>query len=142
MSNFWSLEPEVAGEIGAGSVLDASSHPPHVSQLVYKFTGWLGDELLETFPCYIVTQRLGAALIAKHLTGFRLDDVDVVVSDEFKDLYPGRNLPNFRWFNVTGQAGVDDFGLSEKHTLVVSEAAIRLLREHTLAQCDIEEYRG
>ncbi|MBM3484740.1 MAG: hypothetical protein FJX66_15790 [Alphaproteobacteria bacterium] len=142
MSDFWSVEPEVAGELGHGSVLDTSVHPPHVSKLEYRFIGWLGDELLETFPCYVVTERLGVALISACLAGFELDDVDVVVSDEFIEMYPGRSLPTFKWLKVTGQAGVDDFGLSHEHTLVVSDAALQQLRQHTLSHCDIEEYGG
>ena len=142
MSDFWSLEPEVAGELGDGSVLDTSVHPPHVSKLEYTLTGWLGDELLETFPCHIVTESLGAALISARLIGFQLDDVEVAVSDEFKEMSPGRSLPNFKWLKATGRAGVDDFGLSGEHTLVVSDAALRQLRQHTLSQCDVEEYGG
>jgi len=139
---FWSLEPEVAGELGDGSVLDTSIHPPVVSKLEYRFTGWLGDELLETFPCHIVTEHLGAALLLARLTGFQLDDVNVAVSDEFTEMYPGRRLPNFKWLKISGQAGTDDFGLSDDHTLVVSDAALRLLRQHTISQCDVEKYDG
>jgi hypothetical protein len=142
VNKFWSLEPEVAGELGRGSVLDASIHPPQVSRLEYRFTGWLGDELLETFPCFVVTQRLGAALVSKHLSGFCLDAVDVVASEVFKEMHPDRNLPDLRWLKVTGQAGRDDFGLSDDHSLVVSDAALRLLRAHTLSHCDFHEYGG
>lgn len=49
------VEPEVAGELGPGSVVDSSVHPPVVSRLEYVFTDWLGDCIVETFPCYIVT---------------------------------------------------------------------------------------
>lgn len=142
MSDFWSLEPEVAGELGDGSVLDTSVHPPEVSKLEYRFTGWLGDELLEMFPCYIVTEPLGAALLSANFTGFQLDDVDVVASHEFTEMYPGRRLPNFKWLRVSGQAGMDDFGISDERTLVVSDAALRLLRQHKMSQCDVEKYDG
>lgn len=138
MSAFWSLEPEVAGELGDSSVLDTSVHPPKVLKLQYKFTGWLGDDLLETFPSYVVTEPLATALLSSGLTGVQLDEVDVVVSDEFAEMYPGRELPNFKWLRVTGRAGVDDFGLSDEHTLVVSYTALRLLRRYSLLHCHVE----
>jgi hypothetical protein len=134
---FWILEPEVAGELGDGTNLDTSSHPPTVSRLEYRFMGWLGDDLLESFPCHIVTAPLAEALGAANLTGFRLDALAVSVSEEFKELYPGRMLPAFRWLKVHGEAGVDDFGLSPSHSLVVSEAALRVLRQYTLSQCEV-----
>ena len=77
MREFWSLEPEVAGELGSGSLVDTSVHPPRVSKLTLMLSGWLGDELVETFPCYVVTESLGTALVSAGLTGFELDDVDI-----------------------------------------------------------------
>lgn len=77
MSDFWSLEPEVAGELGDESVLDTTVHPPRVFKLQYRFIGWLGDDLLETFPCYIVTESLASALLSARLTGFELDEVEL-----------------------------------------------------------------
>ena len=142
MSRFWSLEPEVAGDLGDGSEVDGSVHPPTVHKLQYRFSGWLGDELLETFPCFIVTESLASALVSAGFTGMCLDSVEVTTSEEFEDIYPGRKLPVFRWLNVTGTAGVDDLGLSARHTLIVSDAVLRLLRKHTISQCDVEEYKG
>lgn len=56
-SKFYVLEPEVAGGWGGdGTVVDREFHPPIVSRLVYEFDGWLGDDLVTTFPpVYIVT---------------------------------------------------------------------------------------
>jgi hypothetical protein len=30
--------------------------------LHHRFEGWLGDELLETFPCFLVSSAMAAAL--------------------------------------------------------------------------------
>jgi hypothetical protein len=139
---FWSLEPEVAGELGDGSVLDTSVYPPVVMKLQYRLSGWLGDDLLESFPCYIVTERVAKELQSASFTGFQLDEVDLVMSDEFNEKYPGCQLPQFRWLKVIGKAGVDDFGLSGEHKLVVSDRVLRAVRRHTLAQCDIDKYEG
>ncbi|APF85630.1 hypothetical protein HI806_01945 [Ralstonia solanacearum] len=55
--NYFFLEPEVAGALGENTVLDASTHPPRVEKLHFEFSGWLGDAILESFPCVIATLR-------------------------------------------------------------------------------------
>lgn len=49
------IEPEVAGSLGKEKKLDNSVFPPHIKKLHYEFDGRLGDDILESFPCYIVT---------------------------------------------------------------------------------------
>ena len=63
------LEPDVAGGWGSHTIADASVDPPLVSRLRCHFDGWLGDDLLESFPCFIATARFSAALERAHLTG-------------------------------------------------------------------------
>jgi hypothetical protein len=50
--------------------------PEVVTHLHYEFEGWLGDDLLTTFPEFIVTERLAAALEASKPTGLRLAGVE------------------------------------------------------------------
>ena len=45
----------------------------------------------------------------------------------FEELYPGRELPRFRWLDVHGRPGRDDFGLDSDFVLVVSERALEAL---------------
>src|SRR5437870_3724604 len=59
---FYYVEPEVAGRLGPNSVLDTTVHPPVVSRLEYEFSDWLGDGIVETFPCYIVTEDLAGKI--------------------------------------------------------------------------------
>jgi hypothetical protein len=125
--SYYIVEPEVAGGFGERTVLDASMHPPRVSRLHYEFEGWLGDELLTAFPVYIVTERARRALEALGATGIELDTVEVSTSPTFEDMYPGRALPEFLWMKVRGAAGVDDFGMSADHRLVVSQRALDAL---------------
>ena len=54
MTMFYVLEPEVAGDLGAGSILDYSTQPPTVLKLQYEFNVWLGDDLLTTPPCFLI----------------------------------------------------------------------------------------
>ena len=140
--SFTILEPEVAGGWGDETVADTAVHPPIVSRLHYEFEGWLGDELLASFPCFIVSERVAAALEASRLTGFALDEVTISTSPEFEDLHPDVSLPRFRWLKVSGQAGVDDFGLAADFRLVVSAKGLGLLSRFTLKQADRTTHPG
>ncbi|MEA3058034.1 MAG: hypothetical protein QOF34_849, partial [Sphingomonadales bacterium] len=95
------LEPEVAGGLGPNSVLHREvGRPLIVGKLHYVFDGWLGDALLETTPCFIVTDEARKAIESDRLSGVCFADVEVGHSGEFEDLYPGRNLPHFWWMKV------------------------------------------
>ena len=98
----WVVSPEVAGELGNDVELDSSVHPPKVYRFHQRFEGWLGDELLEAFPCFLVSSDLAKAIEEEGLVGFSLGDVEVSASPEFHALYPGRDLPEFRWLKITG----------------------------------------
>ena len=89
------IEPEVAGGLGKETILSNDTHPPVVEKLNYEFSGWLGDDILESFPCYIVSERLKNKIDNNNLSGLKFDDVIVTKSEVFKQLYPDKKLPNF-----------------------------------------------
>ena len=124
----WIISPEVAGELGEHTVLDARVHPPKVTHLHYRLEGWRGDDLLETFPCFVVSSRLAEALRASNLVGFELNAAEVTASPEFEDIYPGRVLPEFHWLNVSGHDPSADFRLTDDARLEVSDRAWDLLQ--------------
>lgn len=134
------IEPEVAGGLGRSSVLDVSEHPPVVYALEYEFEGWLGDGLLQSFPCFIVTEALAAAIRESDLTGCSFDIVSVVRSETFGMLYPHVALPNFVWLKVHGIAGVADFGLAEDKRLVVSIASKNVISKFGLRNASFEAF--
>lgn len=139
--SFIILEPEVAGEWGPHTIADVSVHPPRVERLHYEFHGWLWDDLLESFPCFIVTDRLASELRQSGLTGFVLDDVEVSIASEFVELYPDVELPVFRWLRVSGRAGLDDFGIGSDHRLVASSDAMNLLQRFRIDHADATTWR-
>lgn len=141
MSYFY-LEPEVAGELGRGTVLDTTVHPPLVSKLNYQFSGWLGDVLLESFPCFIISSDTASALEKESFTGLSFSEAETSTTPEFNTLYPNRVLPKFRWLKVRGLAGSDDFGLASDHRLVVSEKALKKLRQFGISHALVEEFRA
>lgn len=138
---FYILEPEVAGHFGKNSVVDTSIRPVAVTTFHYEFDGWLGDDLLETISCFIVTDRLRSVIQQSAYTGCEFDIVEVTTSDLFHDLHPDRQLPKFWWLQIVGQAGVDDFGLSRDHRLVVRDRVLAKMKEQCqLDYCELTEF--
>ena len=138
---YFSIEPEVAGSSeGDNSVMDRSVHPPIVSRLHYVFSGWSGDVLLTSFPCFIVTEDAMKKLVEIGATGARFADVEVTTTYPFREFYPDTKLPRFAWLQVTGQAGRDDFGLARKIRLVVSERVLDALKRLQLTDALIEPF--
>jgi hypothetical protein len=90
---YYTLEPEVAGGLGDGTVIDTTVHPPHVERLHYEFEDWLGDDLVESFPCFLVSKPLAARLTAAGLGTFQLKDVAVTMTPEAEELL---GTPRFR----------------------------------------------
>jgi hypothetical protein len=137
---FFTLQPEVAGGLGAKTVMDTTVHPPLVSVLEYEFDGWLGDDILESFPCYIITERLKNLLEESLFTGYIFDNVIISTSETFDELYPETNLPEFHWLKIEGEAGIEDIGFSESNHLIVSESFLKVLLQVNLKHCLTEEY--
>jgi hypothetical protein len=128
LMTFWVVEPEVAGSIGPRTVMRQSSVGGwFVEKLNYEFQGWLGDQLLETTPCFIVTAKVAESMTSSDLTGFSFDDVECTTSDLFKELHPERALPAFRWLKIDADAGQADIGLTPDLMLVVSAKALGCL---------------
>lgn len=139
--NYFLLSPEVAGGLGKNTVMNRTVHPPAISRLHYELDGWLGDELLESFPCFVVTRRLADAIENAGLSGVSFGDLEVTTSEQFKELYPDRDLPQFVWMKVMGKAGKQDFGLDDQNRLIASEKALDVLKTMRVDNCDTSEYR-
>lgn len=138
---FYKLDPEVAGGWGPSTEFTrAPGKPLVVHKLHYQFDGWMGDELLESSPCFIITERLADELQTKRLTGYELKPVEISTSDQFRELHPNRELPQFAWLGITGDAGTDDFGVDVDGRLVVSEKALDALKARRLDNCDVSDF--
>ena len=135
------LNPEVPGEIGENSIIDYSIHPPKVQKLHYVFDTWLGSDIVESFPCFLVTERLRKRIEDEILGGISFFDIEIATTERFKEFYPSRVLPTFYWMKVDGIAGKDDFGLSENYRLVLSPKVLETLSSFTLKEADFEIYK-
>lgn len=138
---FFYLKPEVAGSIGPNSELHRDGNLV-VTRLNYEFDGWLGDALLETTPCFIVTDDARQLIECAALSGVSFSDVEVTRSGLFTDLHGDKALPHFWWMIVEGEREVDDFGMSSDLRLVASERALAILRQAGLLHAEVEPVGG
>lgn len=136
----YQLEPEIAGSLGKGTRLDSNDHPPVVLALDYEFQGLPKDEILESFPCFIITQDLANTLIAADLTGFKIADCSVTKSEMFKELYPNARLPQYKWLKILGCEGKDDFFINHLNILTVTNKALTKLKKHSFESCKITRF--
>lgn len=87
---YYYIEPEVSGGIGRNSLIDTSVHPPLVTRLDYEFDGWLGDDLIESLPCFIASENLKSQLEKSALSGFKFDTAEITKSENFNKTYKGK----------------------------------------------------
>lgn len=138
---FYKLDPEVAGGWGPNTdFVRTPGMPVVVRKLHYQFDGWLGDELLESSSCYIVTERLAESIRSRKFSGGELKTAEISLSDQFREIYPGRQLPKFVWLDIAGKAGIDDFGMDSDGRLVVSERAFLVLKSTQISNCEVSDF--
>lgn len=140
MKKYLQVSPEVPGGLGEDTILDNNHFPPLITQLHFEFDGWLGDDLITTFPCFLVTERLKKAIMVEKLSGISFSELKVTKSRQFETIYPNKALPEFSWMKVNGIFGVDDFVLSNKYRLLISEATFQLLASFNVGNALIENY--
>lgn len=133
------IQPEVAGNI-ALSHADWSRHPPVVTKLHYEFDDWLGDVVLQSFPCYMVTAEVAVEIERAGFTGATMDSAETSRSELFMDIDPALYLPEFRWLKVNGELCRDDVAVSPEHNLVISERLLNFLHARGLNHAEVIEY--
>jgi hypothetical protein len=144
------VEPSVDGGFGErtqlvkgdGNFGDELSRTD-VSVLAHQFQGWSGDEIVTSFPCYLITQRLLDDLLRTGLTGISHESAIIAVSDEPFTSLTAIEEQRFVWLKPTGKidhipkslkqsqdpikwAG-HDFSLTPNAQLVLTERAINAI---------------
>lgn len=135
------IEPEVAGNWGKDTIADTSVHPPLIKYLHFEFYGWLGSDILETFPCFLVSERLRKLIEESNLCGISFDNAKISYSESFLEIEYNKKVPDFIWMKIHGKEDIDDFWLTEKHQLAVSEKAFCILSKFNLVGVDIFEHK-
>lgn len=138
---YYALNPEVAGDLGRNTKMDSSVHPPIVLRLHFELDAWLGDGLIQTFPCYLATTELCAQIEAAGCTGVRFEKAEVSASEEFYELQPDTLMPDLTWLQISGKPREADFGLTADARLVVSEHALHAIKRARLNHCDIAPFK-
>jgi hypothetical protein len=138
---FYRLQPEVPGGFGERSVLDTSVYPPTVHRLHFEFMGWDGDDLVTSFPCFLVTRSLGRAMLDERLAEFELAEVEVTVDEQFQEVFPETTmlLPAWSWLKPSGEPWASDLWIDERADLYVSARALTVIRRFSVAHCEIAE---
>ncbi|CAM4311373.1 hypothetical protein TU52_18515 [Bacillus cereus] len=151
--NLYLLSPEVAGGHGEKTIYSKEKNigtegvSGKVQFLHYEFYGWLGDDLLESTPCFIVSEKLKNALLSSELKGFKLEECLISLSEEFLELYPDKELSNFWRLIPLGTVNHENgnysewsghqFCLTTRGDLIVTEEVLSFLKSFTLKYCDI-----
>ncbi len=131
------LEPEVAGQLGEHTVMDRSTHPPKIEKLHFIFDGWLGDDIVATFPSFLVSKNLYKLLKESELKGFEFGTCLISCSYTFNELLKDTKLPQFYWLKITGRDENADFRLNSKNYLTLSERALNLLKKTKIEHSEI-----
>lgn len=132
------IEPEVSGELGHETDMDTSVHPPIITSLHFIFTGWLGDDIIECFPIYLVTENLGKSLKDNNIKGFELKSIKVEKSRTFTDLQPDISLPKFYWLDIDTSGSEGDFKIKD-NILTVSNKVLNILKRFNIEYLDIQK---
>ncbi|MRG44329.1 hypothetical protein GFS24_04350 [Chitinophaga sp. SYP-B3965] len=137
-SSYRRLKPDTPGQLGSKTILDNNVHPPRIDSFQFIFDDWLGDDLIECFPCFLITERLLNKLEGMSLKGYVIKDVEIEFSPLFYDLNGNKKVPAFKWLYITGQAG-DDFFIDEENCLMVSVNAYeRINKDGNIPNCEVE----
>ena len=99
-----------------------------------------GDSILESFPSFIITDDGKRKLKEIGVRGARFDDVEITASDEFTALYPERSLPTFYWLRPEVAAGTADIGTAPDGRLVVSDRALKALKDVGIANAIVKPF--
>lgn len=145
---YFVIEPEVAGGLGEKSeMLYENGKIKDVMYLDYEFQGWLGDDILTTHPCFIISKPLFEVIRDSSLCGYRLDSMNVSFSDEYRELHKDLKVPEFmriipsesiRDTTIINTLSMD-FYLYKNRYLVVSETVLQIIRNFHIANCTIYE---
>jgi len=108
---------------------------------LYVFDTWLGDDLVRTHPVFLATARLKQTLeTLPGPTGFHSARIRVERSTFLRRHRPQLRLPTFWVLEIYGQAGHHPLGLASDRSLVVSQAALDCLVQHSIPHAQLSQF--
>jgi hypothetical protein len=128
---FFVVTPEDAGHPGPGGGDPA----------LLVFDTWLGDDLVRAHPVFLVTTRLKDTLEAlSGPSGFTCARIRVERSRFLRSQRPALRLPAFWVLEISGAPGVHPLGLALDGSLVVSQAALDCLVQHSIPHAQLSQF--
>lgn len=145
MKNYITIQPEVIVGLGGNTEFSEKSQPfKTVIKLHIDLEDWLGDDLMECFPCYIITENLKKALENSSYKGFEIKEMEVTKAEYFDDNYhQNKPLPKFYWLQINGKRNISDIYINENNNLNIGDNFLSFLQKNaTLSYLDIEPERN
>ena len=131
---YYKLQPEVPGELHRQTTLDRSTRPPKAINLKVLFLGWMGDDLLDIFPCFFVTDQLKVCIEINGLTGCSFETFELEIGE---DAPPETSNTKFWRMVPSLWEQLADIRVNPKGYLVVSELALLVINKHKIECCDV-----
>lgn len=138
----YSIEPAVDGSRGELTEYEPGFEGRRLESFHMVLDAWLGDDLVTCTPGFAVTRKLADRLACSGLNGFELRDMYVSISVEGTESLRRNKtpIPDLVWLYLTGVPGVSDFAQDGDLLLVISEAALTVLREFDIKRAAIKPY--
>ena len=135
---FYTIDPDVPGRTH-GETIRAFRSGHHPENVRYIFECWPEADVVQTFPIFLVSEKLALALRSAKLTGFELKACESSKGDQFHIASPGYGeLPKYFWLDVNGKSEQDDFGISNDLMLRISERVYDLLQNFCVEGAEID----
>jgi len=135
---YFYVDAEVPGGLAPGYTYDPEQRASSTGPLHLVFDGWMGDDLVTTSPFWFVSERLADALRASALTGFELEPATASTGEQYELITERALTPTWlRLIPVGSIEAGDDFVFADGTDLLVSDAALEVLRSFHLEDADI-----
>jgi hypothetical protein len=145
MKIYFTVQPEVIVGLGASTEFREKSSPfKPVTKLHIHLEDWLGDDLMECYPCYIVTEKLKKLLDANSFKGFVFTEMEVTKAENCDNNYhPNNPLPNLYWLQIRGRKNIDDIYINDSNHLNIADTFLTFLKSNaTLNHLEVEPERN
>lgn len=130
--DYWIVKPEAVETVGAIASIGAPT-PQRIDHVHLTFAVSPSDELITAGGVFLVSDAVAEELDDDGLGDFTIRDAEIDIAD-------GQPAPAYKWFDITGRAGIADIGLTPSGALVASGSALLLLNEFAIAKAEITEW--
>jgi hypothetical protein len=126
------IQPEVIVGLGDKTVFVEAVAPfKTVAKLHVELEDWLGDDLMECYPCYLVTEDLKDKLSQSDIKGYVIEPMQLTKNEYFANNYRlEKKLPKFYWLKIVGlKDRGDDMYIGEEKALFASDKLLDFLKK-------------